>query len=288
MRILDNMSSLNVFTQLTRTNRDIERSTLRLSSGFRINTAGDDPAGFSISVGLNWQVNSMNMANRNTLDASSLLETADAALQDIQNMVHRIRELAVQAANDTNVLENRLNIQDEVDALLAEIDSITQRIEFNNIRLLNGEANDIFVQVGGRQGMTIPLNIPSFQIDNLFVDSNGDPLRTHADPNNPNWPLTVFPNSEDASAVIEFADEAIHLISRQRSHIGANVNRMEYTSSSLMSSVEATSRSLSRILDTDMALEMMNLSTANILSQAGIAIMAQANQRPMQLLQLIQ
>ena len=270
MRILDNVSALRVYTNLTRNDRSILRSTTRLSSGFRINNAGDDPAGFSIATGLRWQVSSKQMADRNTLDATSLLETADAALQDIQNMVHRIRELAVAAANDTNSPENRQMTQNEVNSLLEEIDAITGRIEFNNIRLLNGEAQDLKIQIGGREGMRIALNIPSFKTTELGL-----------------YGASVSPSHTDAQDVINRADAALTQISSQRSFIGANINRMEYTSSSLQAASEATSRSLSRIVDTDMAWEMMELSTANILSQAGMAIMSQVNQRPQQLLQLL-
>ena len=271
MRIVDNIAALRVHTNLTRTDKAIAQSTLRLSSGFRINSAGDDPAGFAISLHLRNQVRGMNMADRNTWDGTSLLQTADAALQDIHNMIHRVRELAVQASNDTNSDWDRENIQAEISQLLEEIDDITRKVEFNNIRLLNGETQNLRVQVGGRQGMSISINIPSFETGPDALDI------AH---------LNVL-TLEDAQNTIEEADRAINQVSRHRADIGAFINRFEYTSSSLRAAVEATQRSLSRIQDTDMAYEMMHLSTNNIMSQAGMAIMAQVNARPQQILQLI-
>jgi len=269
MRIVDNIAALRVHTSLTRTNRSIEQSTLRLSSGYRINSAGDDPAGFAISLQLRNQIRSMNMADRNTLDGSSLLETADAALQDLQDMIHRIRELAVQVSNDTYNDWDRENTQREVYQLLTEITDLTTKVEFNNIRLLNGETQNLRIQVGGRQHMSIAINIPSFTAEALGL----------ADLSVETW--------AGAQEAIELADAAIAEVSARRANIGAFINRFEYTSSSLRSAVEATTRSLSRVQDTDMAYEMMQLSINNILSQAGMAIMAQVNARPQQILQLI-
>jgi len=313
MRISQNTTALRVFTNISRTNRAVERNAMRLSSGFRINTVADDPAGFSISLGLQWQVRSKDMADRNTMDGISLLETADAALQDVQDMLQRIRELAVAAANDTNQDTDRLNSQAEISNLLDEINSITRRVEFNNIRILNGEARDLRIQIGGRQGMSVGINIPSFRTEHLgltnrpvFADADGLPTLTdtgqryiNANGEEVYWDLNVLTGefagdiTSDTGAVgnpqmaIVVADEALSFISLARANIGAFVNRFEYTSSSLRSASEATSRSLSRILDTDMAHEMMLLAQNNILTQAGMAIMAQVNARPQQVLQLL-
>ena len=318
MRIVDNIAALRVHTNLTRTNKAIERNTLRLSSGFRINSAGDDPAGFAISLHLRNQIRTMNMADRNTWDGTSLLQTADAALQDIHNMLHRMRELAVQAANDTNSDWDRENIQSEIMQILEEINDITTKVEFNNIRLLNGETQNLRIQVGGRQGMSISINIPSFTTDALnltsvpvFVDASGNPTLENTDNLYDNasgifreildddgnhlhyaWDLEVttlqhFYSGAFAQWAIASADAAIDQVSRYRANIGAFINRFEYTSSALRATVEATARSLSRIQDTDMAYEMMHLSTNNVMSQAAMAIMAQVNARPQQILQLI-
>jgi flagellin len=341
MRINDNIAALRVYTSLIRTDRSIARSTLRLSSGFRINGAGDDPSGFAISLKLSNQMRAKDMADRNTLDGTSLLETADAALQTLHNMVQRIRELAVAAANDTNVQEDRVNIQMEIDQLLEEVDDLTRKVEFNNIRLLNGEAQNIRIQVGGRKNMSIPLVLPPFRTWDLglanhpyftvdpanrpdgVVDPNGsvppssDPLNDNrwaraieewntigsGAPDSPNFPHMfidvdeLIVGSEDswmhvtsvalASLTIHVADQALHTISLNRAQIGAFINRFEYTSNSLRAASEATARSLSRVRDTDMAYEMMELSKFNILSQAAMAIKAQVNARPQQVLQLL-
>ena len=366
MRLADNIVALRVFTNVTRTNRDVARNTMRLSSGYRINRAGDDPAGFSIAIGLRNQVDSKNMANRNTLDGTSLLETADATLQGVQDMVHRIRELAVAMANDTNTDDDRRLAEMEVMNLLQEIDALTNRVEFNTIRILGGEARDLRIQVGGRQGMSVAINIPSFRAEHMglanqpvFIGLDGAPTVNRANarivnneperymvatfdaeifpievleefaanPNMPNpgnvpswppvavmrpayWDVNVltsgfvmhtddgrvgFVNRTDETGVpgsnpqwtIDVTDDVLHWVSSERAAIGAFINRFEYTSTSLQAASEATTRSLSRIMDTDMAEEMMRLSSNNILVQAGMSIMAQANARPQQILQLL-
>jgi len=305
MKIVDNIAALRVHTQLTRTNNSIATSTLRLSSGFRINSAGDDPAGMAISLHMRNQIEAMNMADRNVLDGTSMLETADAALQDVHNMLQRIRELAVQAANDTNAERDRWNIQEEVNSLIEELEDITRKVEFNNIRLLNGEVQNLRIQAGGRQYQSIAVSLPAFRPWDMGIQN--DP-NTPAGVNdhwadavaawggNPNIATLLTPDVLDklhvtcaglASVAIELLDDAINQVSRNRAHIGGFLNRFEYTSSGLQSAVLATNQSLSRVRDTDMAYEMMNMSKFNILNQAGMAIMAQANARPQQLLQLI-
>jgi flagellin len=312
MRIVDNIAALRVHTQLTRTDKAIGRSSLRLSSGQRINSAGDDPSGFAIALHMQNQIKAMNMADRNTMDGRSLLETADAAMQDLHNMMHRMRQLAVMAANDTYSPENRQIIQMEIDGLLEEINDITRKVEFNNITLLNGGAQNLRVQVGGRRGMSIALTIPPMRTwdfgetgaplverppgsgSGVFYPDPDDPETRLTSPNwqrgtpnsETNFRITVE-NAELARNAIDRLDIAMDSVSMKRAEIGAFVNRFEYTSSSLQAATEATSRSLSRVFDTDMAYEMMNLTKHNIMSQAGMAIMAQVNARPQQILQLI-
>ena len=305
MKIVDNIAALRVHTQLTRTNNAISTSTLRLSSGFRLNSAADDPAGMAISLHMRNQIEAMNMADRNVLDGTSMLQTADAALQDIHNMLQRMRELAVQAGNDVNREWDRWNIQAEIDSLIAEIEDTTRKVEFNNIRLLNGEVQNLRVQAGGRQHQSISVSLPAFRPWDIGIQN---------DPNTPagvndHWadavagwtgdpPITstMTPDMLDRIHVIDAGlanvalgvlDSAIEQVSRDRAHIGGLLNRFEYTSSGLQSASLATTQSLSRVRDTDMAYEMMLLSKSNILSQAGMAIMAQANARPQQMLQLL-
>ncbi|MCL2235342.1 MAG: flagellin [Defluviitaleaceae bacterium] len=306
MRIVDNIAALRVHTQLTRTNRAIEGNTMRLSSGFRINSAGDDPAGFAISLHMRNQIRGMQMADRNTLDGSSLLETADGVLQGIHDKLHRVRELFVQGANDTYSAENRQAIQKEIDSLLEEINDTTRKVEFNNINLLNGEAQNLRVQVGGRRGMSISLTIPPIRTWEIGSRTTVDPTTGNTTrlpglttenwylnaERGPNWPeqhdwVDVTVNSHTATNHIYDLDVAMGEIAMIRAEIGAFINRFEYTSEGLRSSTEATQRSLSRVFDTDMAYEMMMLSKHNVLSQAGMAIMAQLNARPQQILQLL-
>ena len=304
MKIVDNIAALRTHTQLTRTSNAISTSTMRLSSGFRINSAGDDPAGMAISLQMRRQIDAMNMADRNVLDGTSLLQTADGALQEVHNKLQRIRELAVQAGNDTNTDNDRLNIQAEVNTLMAELEDVTRKVEFNNIRLLNGEVENLRIQAGGRQGMSISLSIQPLRPWDMGLMDHPDGL-THTDWTDavatwnatpgltPNLMVAVPGTSLHITSVgaaqvaLTVLDEAIDQVSRQRAYIGAFINRFEYTSSSLRIASEATSQSLSRVMDTDMAYEMMRLSSQNILSQAGMAIMAQVNARPQQLLQLL-
>ena len=313
MKIVDNIAALRVHTQLTRTNNSIATSTLRLSSGFRINNAGDDPAGMAISIHMRNQIEAMNMADRNVLDGTSMLQTADAALQDTHNMLQRIRELAVQAANDTNMDRDRWNIQEEVNSLVAELEDITRKVEFNNIRLLNGEVHNLRVQAGGRQHQSIAVSLPPFRPWDMGLANHPDPLHPnfHTDWSDAITAWNAQPGLEPlliidaanltpeelefihvtspgmANLAISVLDDAINQVARDRAHIGGMLNRFEYTSSGLQSASLATSQSLSRVRDTDMAYEMMHLSKNNILNQAGMAIMAQANARPQQILQLL-
>jgi len=296
MRIVDNIAALRVHTSLTRTNRFIDGATMRLSSGQRINSVGDDPAGFAISLHMRNQVRSMQMADRNTLDGTSLLQTADASLQDMQNMLHRIRELAVQAANDIYSDEQREVIQMEIDQLLSEINDVTRKVEFNSISLLNGEAQNLRIQVGGRRGMSINLTISPLRTWDIGPESTvggGTATRPNGALSDPNWyagsalrRVNVYDHA-NAAQTINDVDVALNTISMQRAEIGAFINRFEYTSSSLTAATEATTRSLSRVFDADMAYEMMMLSKHQILAQAGMSVMAQVNARPQQILQLL-
>jgi len=295
MRIVDNIAALRVHTNLTRTNRFIDGTTMRLSSGQRINSAGDDPAGFAISLHMRNQVRAMAMADRNTLDGTSLLQTADASLQDLQNMLHRIRELAVQAANDTYSPENREVIQMEIDQMLAEINDLTTKVEFNSISLLNGEAQNLRVQVGGRRSMSINLTIPPFRTWDIGPEPGAAAVagRPNGRLSEVGWysgsnldRVNVYDHI-NANQTIDDVDAALNMVSMKRAEIGAFINRFEYTSSSLTAANEATTRSLSRVFDADMAYEMMMLSKHQILAQAGMSIMAQVNARPQQILQLL-
>ena len=282
MRIVDNIAALRVHTQLTRTGRALDRTSMRLSSGHRINSAGDDPAGFAISLHMRNQVQGMRMADRNTLDGTSLLETADASLQDVHDMLHRINELAVQAANDTYSLQQRETIQMEIEQLLEEINDTTRKVEFNTISLLNGEAQNLRVQVGDRRGMSISLTIPPVRTWDLNLTDEDWHVGAAASVGR----VHVL-SHDDARNAIVATQAAIDNLSSIRAEIGAFINRFEYTSSGLQAASEATARSLSRVFDADMAYEMMNMSKHQIMSQAGMSIMAQVNARPQQILQLL-
>lgn len=177
MRINNNIASLRAYTHLLRTGRDLDRAVARLSSGFQINTAADDAAGYAVSRKLRNQINGMNMASRNSMDGVSLIGTAEGALNEVHAMLQRVRELAIQAANDTNVYEDRRSMQDEIEQLFLEMDDIAYKTEFNTIKMLAGlaeprdadpDANEpgfrgMRLQIGANSGMVMTVRIPDIR-----------------------------------------------------------------------------------------------------------------------------
>ncbi len=253
------------------------RASARLSSGLKINSAADDAAGLAISEKMRAQIRGLDMASKNAQDGISLLQTAEGGMQEIDNMIQRIRELTVQAANDTNNQTDgdRTNIQDEITALLDEIDAMSNRVEFNGKTLLDGsfDTDPLVFQVGANSGadQRIEVKINSMDTTTLGIDAV-DVDKTL---------------SSDISDQLDDIDDALKLVTTERSKLGAAQNRLEYTMKSLDISSENLSAAESRIRDTDMAKEMMNLTKANVLQQAANSMLAQANQAPQAVLQLL-
>jgi flagellin len=220
------------------------------------------------------QIRGLDQASRNSQDGISLVQTAEGGLTEIGNMVQRIRELGVQAANDTNEQEDRQKIQTEVDQLKQELDSMASRVEFNKKPLLTGKysagSEDLTFQVGANASQTITLNIGAMNLSGLALTS-----------------VNFDDSAAGITAQLSDLDDALALISEQRATLGAVQNRLEYTMKSLDISSENLSASESRIRDTDMAKEMMNLTKANILNQASTSMLAQANQNPQNVLSLL-
>ncbi|MEK5272022.1 flagellin [Aeribacillus sp. FSL K6-8394] len=268
MRINHNISALNTYRQLSFNNTQTAKNLEKLSSGYRINRAGDDAAGLAISEKMRGQIRGLEMASKNSQDAISLIQTAEGALNETHAILQRMRELAVQGANDTNTTADRQNIQDELNQLLSEIDRISTTTQFNTQNLLDGNFSATF-QVGANDGQIITLSITDMDATALGINS-----------------ISVGSNAA-ASASMSLLDAAIQNVSKERSKLGALQNRLEHTINNLETSAENLTAAESRIRDVDMAREMMEFTKNNILTQAAQAMLAQANQQPQGVLQLL-
>lgn len=269
LQINTNVAALNSYRNLTGTQGSMQTSLERLSSGLRINRAADDAAGLSISEKLRSQVNGLNQAQANAQDGVSLVQTAEGGLNEVHSMLQRMRTLAVQAANDTLGEDERTAIGKELTALSAEIGEISTRTEFNGTKLLNGDFDAKKLQIGANKDQSLEVSIGNMDAATLGVDA---------------LDVTTFDN---ASAAIETIDTAIKSVSTQRSELGAIQNRLGHTINNLGVSAENLAASESRIRDTDMAKEMTNFSRSQILQQAGVSMLAQANQSSQSVLKLL-
>jgi flagellin len=270
--ISSNIEAMNVRRHLIQSQYQLTNTLERLSSGLRINKAGDDAAGLAISEKLRAQVRGLNTASRNAQDAISMVQTAENAMGEQQTIVQRMRELAVQAANDTLTTQDRENVQTELNEMLTEIDRLGATTEFNTHKILNDfSANPLTIQVGANTGQIIGLT---------FLASNS------ADTGLAISGLNVTSHSA-ASAAIASLDNALSVLSTERARLGAWQNRLEFTVSNLNSAQEKLASAESRIRDSDIALETINLTRLQILQQAGVAAQAQANLMPQAVLSLI-
>ncbi|SHM38272.1 flagellin [Caldanaerovirga acetigignens] len=275
MRINHNISALNAYRQLTINNTSLQKSLEKLSSGLRINRAGDDAAGLAISEKMRAQIRGLNQASRNAQDGISLIQTAEGALTETHAILQRMRELVVQAGNlGTYETEDLQAIQDEIDALIEEIDGIAQRTEFNGKVLLSGsfESSALVFQIGANENQQLELSISAMDADGLSVSSID---------------VTGFSSSTDINSALSTIDAAINKVSSQRSALGAVQNRLEHTINNLENAAENLTAAESRIRDVDMAKEMMEFTKLNILSQAATAMLAQANMVPQSVLKLL-
>jgi flagellin len=274
MRINHNISALNTHRQLGVNTNASAKSMEKLSSGLRINRAGDDAAGLAISEKMRGQIRGLEQATRNAQDGISLIQTAEGALNESHSILQRMRELAVQSSNDTNTNDDRLELQKEVEALKSELTRIGTDTEFNTKKLLNGSlsgaTNAVKIHIGANAGQNITLNIGNMTATGLGLTAG----------------VTVATQS-GANAAITTLDAAIKKVSGERSSLGAVQNRLEHTINNLGTSAENLTASESRVRDVDMAAEMMTFTKNNILSQAAQAMLAQANQQPQGVLQLL-
>jgi flagellin len=267
LRIQNNVEAFNAHRNLSATEGALARSMERLSSGYRINRAADDAAGLAISQGLEAQVRGLDQAQRNTNDAVSMVQTAEASLVEVHSMLQRVRELAVQFKNGSLSTADRTAIQSEVNQLASEIERIGQAAEFNGIKLLN-VAQTISFQVGAEDAQTITVSTISLGSASGVGTSY----------------ITL---SSASNADLSEIDAAIDNVSSQRAQFGAVQNRLEYTLENAAIYQENLTASESRIRDVDMASEMVNFTKLQILQQAGTSMLAQANQAPQGVLSLL-
>jgi flagellin len=385
MIINHNLSAINAQRQMYKTSTAQAKSTEKLSSGLRINRAGDDAAGLAISEKMRGQISGLNQASRNAQDGISLIQTAEGALDETHSMLQRMRELAVQASNGTYTAEDKQQLQNEIEELQQEITAITEKTEFNTKKLLNGDqkitsasvdalqasldallekgasvqsalkasaqalqtkinnnegtatsiqsfkdmitsfANSmesyfgtsvashaislqaeleeakakatnggVTFQVGANTGQTITIGINSLTAKDLNIHGinvaageSDEHLAQYTVLTDP-MEIQVEAEKGEATDAISLIDKAINKVSTQRSKMGAIQNRLEHTIASVDNAAENLQSAESRIRDTDMAKEMMTLTSKNILSQATQAMLAQANQKPNQVLSLLQ
>jgi flagellin len=296
MIINHNISAINSYRNLSDVNLRINKTMEKLSSGMRINRAGDDAAGLAISEKMRGQIKGLNMATKNSQDSISLIQTAEGALNETHAILQRMRELAVQSANDTNTLSDRLQIQKEMNRLRQEIDRISVSTEFNTKKLLTGQFdnNGLKFQVGANEGQTVELTFGNMSAEALGV-AGSEEITTVDENGNETTKTVVSPDesvsvrtSQNAEKSITIINNAIETVSAERSKYGAMQNRLEHTIKNLSVASENLQAAESRIRDADIAKEMMSLSKDQIISQSGNAMLAQANAAPQNILTLIQ
>ncbi|RKQ85484.1 flagellin Hag [Brockia lithotrophica] len=279
MRIYHNIPAINAHRMYMANNEAVSKSLEKLSSGLRINRAGDDAAGLAISEKMRGQIRGLNMAVKNAQDGISLIQTAEGALNETHAILQRMRELAVQAANDTNTDADRNALNNELQQLLQEIDRIAKNTEFNTKKLLDGTFQGKF-QIGANENQNIELKISDMSTVGLGLGT------VNATTGTTTYSVDITTQA-GANAAITTIQTAIDTVSAERSKLGAVQNRLEHTINNLGTAVENLTAAESRIRDVDMAKEMMEFTKNTILSQAAQAMLAQANQFPQAVLQLL-
>ena len=278
LRINYNLAASSAQRGLSASQDAYAKQANRLSTGLRINSAADDAAGMAVSEKLKNQVRGLNQAQRNAQDGISLIQTAEGALTETHSLLARMRELAVQSSNDTLSASDRANLQVEFTALYAEVDRISSTTAFNGIYLLNNAdvATGMTLQIGANNGNTFTLTVGGAQMSTLNSNFNSAAAT-----------LTTVGYQSSASAVISAVDAAVNAVSTARAGLGALQNRLESVGRSLAVASENTAAANSRVADADIASSMSELVRAQILQQAGISVLAQANQAPSLVLQLL-
>jgi len=268
IRINTNLPALNTSRVLRRSTGDLNKSLQRLSSGLRINSAADDAAGLAIAEGFKSQVRGLQVAQRNSQDGISLVQTAEGALSETTNILQRIRELAVQAANGTQSDNNRVALNGEVMQLLEQLDTIAMDTEFNGIRVLS-VAQTVTLQAGAMTSQTLTITVSGAKTNDLGINT----IRVS--------------NMASAVAAISTIDTAVRSVTTLRSTLGAYQNRLEFTINTLAIQEENSAAAESAIRDANIASETITFTRNQILVSAGTSVLAQANLVPQTALQLL-
>ncbi|MCL1918689.1 MAG: flagellin [Peptococcaceae bacterium] len=269
MIVNTNISSLNAQRNFGANNTAMGKTLEKLSSGLRINRAADDAAGLAISEKMRGQFRGLNQAVKNAQTGISLIQTAEGALNESHSILQRMRELAVQAATDTNTDDDRAKIQLEIAALTSELTRISTDTEFNTMKLLTGGFTTKLFHIGANAGQSVSVSILGMSATDLSVNA------------------LSLTGQTTANTAITTIDNAINKVSTERSKLGAIQNRLEHTINNLQVASENLTASESRIRDADMAAEMSAFVKSQILSQAGVSMLAQANQVPQTVLKLL-
>ena len=265
MVVNTNLGSLSALRSLSSSGVDLKQAMERLSSGKKINSAADDAAGFAIAERMTAQIRGLNMATKNVNDGLSMLGVIENATNDVTDMLHRMRELAIQAANDTNSSEDRGFLQKEVVELKAEIDRVADQTTYNGQVVLNGDFTDKSIQVG-----TEPTHKVTFSVADISTDKIGTGVGNMV--SNIDIQTTTL-----AASALQIITDAIEQVAGDRATYGALQNRLEYTVSNLMNVAEFTTAARSQIEDADFAAESARLAKAQVLQHTGTAMLAQAN-----------
>ena len=286
MVIQHNIMAINSHRQLAVNNNNLGKNLEKLSSGYRINNAADDAAGLAISEKMRAQITALDRAVLNAQDASSLIQTAEGAMIEVHDMLNRMVELTMQSANGTldttDGSNDRQKISDEIDQLCDEIDRISESTNFNGLKLLNGDLDEadggsaLKMQIGATSGSydQISVNVRATTVDAMFSKTKAEIK-------------AIIEDQDDAVAFIDDIRSAIDYVSTERSNLGAMQNRLDHTIANLGVSSENMTAAESRVRDVDMAKEMMDFTKNSVLSQAAQAMLAQANQQPQMVLQLL-
>jgi flagellin len=291
-----NVGSLNAQRSLAESGRELATAMERLSSGKKINSAADDAAGFAIAERMTAQVRGLNMATKNANDGLAMLATIENATNDVTDMLQRVRELAVQAANDTNSATDRGYLQKEVDSLLNEINRVASQTVYNDLNVLDGTRSGT-IQVGTDAGQTVAFSIAAIDTDTLGLTNDSFTDATTIDDISAETAATSATlasgekisvlTAADAANSLTKITSAIESVASNRAGYGALANRLEYTVSNLMNVAEFTTSARSRIEDADFAAESARLAKAQVLQQTGTAMLAQANASSQLAIQLI-
>jgi len=266
-----NVASLNAQRNLSISQQSLGQAMQRLSSGLRINSAADDAAGLAISSGMNAQVVSMNQDVRNANDAVSLSQTADGALSQIGNLLTTMRSLSTEAATGTVSQSQRSYLNSEFGRLASEITRIASATQFNGIHMLNGSTTSLTIQVGTTSAAYNQITISTAKMDAGTLGVTGG-----------------IDSSANGAAMQALIDTALGTVNAQRANLGSVQNRFQVVISNLQTAIQNTTSAQSQIQDADIASETANMTRANILTQAGASILAQANQTPQLALKLLQ